>query len=74
MTPAERARESRRRRREAALTVTDDLSKATDRALLGGLRLRLKDTHVDGERGDTARWVAGRIVAELARRHRIELP
>jgi hypothetical protein len=72
LTPAERQAESRRRRREAAVSVTDDLHSADDAALLAGLALRLKDTQVEDERGDTARWVAGRILGELCRRHGIE--
>jgi len=72
LTAAERQARSRRRRREAASSVTDDLSKAGDAALLAGLALRLQDTRTEGERGDTARWVASRIVGELCRRHGIE--
>jgi len=72
LTPAERQADSRRRRREAAQACTDDLSAADDAALLAGLAMRLKDTQAEGERGDTARWVAGRISGELCRRHGIE--
>lgn len=72
LTAAERQAQSRRRRREAAVSVTDDLRAADDAALLAGLALRLKDTQTQGEWGDTARWVAGRILGELCRRHRIE--
>jgi hypothetical protein len=72
LTDAERQAESRRRRREAAVSVTDDLRAADDAALLAGLALRLKDTQVEGELSDTARWVAGRILGELCRRHGIE--
>jgi hypothetical protein len=72
LTDAERQAESRRRRREAAQTCTDDLRAADDAALLSGLAMRLKDTQAEGERGDTARWVAGRILGELCRRHGIE--
>jgi hypothetical protein len=71
-TAAERQRESRRRRSEAALTVTDDLRTAADTALLAGLALRLKDLRAEGEASDTARWVASRIVGELCRRYSIE--
>jgi len=72
LTDAERQAESRRRRREAAVSVTDDLRAADDAALLAGLALRMKETQAEGEAGDTARWVAGRIVGELCRRHGIE--
>jgi hypothetical protein len=48
------------------------LRAADDAALLAGLALRLKDTQVEGERSDTARLVAGRILGELCRRHGIE--
>lgn len=73
LSPAERQRASRRRRHEAALSAADDLQAADDAALLAGLALRLKDARTDGDAGDTARWVAGRIVGELCRRHGIEL-
>jgi len=72
LTDAERQAQSRRRRREAAVSVTDDLRAADDAALLAGLALRMKETQAEGEAGDTARWVAGRIVGELCRRHGIE--
>jgi len=72
LTDAERQAQSRRRRREAAFSVTDDLRAADDAALLAGLALRLKDTQTQGERGDTARWVAGRILGELCRRHGVK--
>jgi len=72
LTDAERQAQSRRRRREAAVSVTDDLRAADDAALLAGLAMRLKDTQAGGERGDTAVWVCSRIVGELCRRHGIE--
>ena len=72
LTPAERQAESRRRRREAAVGVTDDLHAADDGVLLAGLALRLKDTQADGDLGDTAKWVCSRIMGELCQRHGIE--
>lgn len=72
LTPAERQAQSRRRRSEAAVSVTDDLRAAGDAALLAGLALRLKDTRANGGLGATAKLVAGRILGELCRRHGIE--
>jgi hypothetical protein len=74
MTPKQRASEYRHRRREAATTVSDDLSSATTRALLDGLGRRLatlEDPATTPEIADGARWVAGRIIQELCDRHKI---
>jgi hypothetical protein len=72
LTLAESQAGSHLRRREAALACTDDQRAADDAALLARLALRLRDTRAKGERGDTARWVAGCILGELRRRHGIE--
>jgi len=69
MTAAERQKASRRRRREAALTCTEDLRQATDETLLAGLAIRLKDSCAGGGFAETAQFHAGRIVGELCRRH-----
>lgn len=74
MTPKQRASEYRQRRREAATTVSDELSTATTRALLDGLVRRLatlEDPATTPEIADGARWVAGRIIKELCDRHKI---
>jgi len=75
MTPKQRASEYRQRRRETAVTVSDDLSSATTRALLDGLVRRfatLEDPATTPEIADGARWVAGRIMKELCDRHEIK--
>lgn len=72
MTASERQRASRRRRHEAAVSCTDDLQAATDEALLRGLAMRLKQARSEGEAAEAARWWAGRIVAELCRRHSLD--
>jgi hypothetical protein len=77
MTPKRRAYEYRQRRREAASVVTDDLNAASTQALLDGLAKRLatlEDPATTPEIADTARWVSGNIIAELVKRHAIELP
>lgn len=76
MTPKRRAWEYRQRRREAASAVTDDLSAASTQALLDGLAQRLAtiEDPSNAEFAGSARWVAGNIIAELVKRHAIELP
>jgi hypothetical protein len=75
MTPKRRASEYRQRRREAAGTVTDDLSTASTRTLLDGLARRLatlEDPATTPEIADGARWTAGNIIKQLCERHKIE--
>jgi hypothetical protein len=64
-----------RKRYEAALHVSDDLGAAPRSVLLDGLQHRLErmETAVDEDSRDTYRWVAGRIVSELVKRHGLEL-
>lgn len=77
MAPKQRAHEYRQRRREAASTVTDDLSTASTRALLDGLARRLatlEDPATTPEIADGARWTAGNIIKKLCDRHNIAIP
>lgn len=77
MTPAQRARQYRNRRRAAAGAATDDLSAASTQALIDALARRL-DTLQDPATTDAiaegARYVAGQIIRQLCDRHEIEIP
>lgn len=77
MTSAQRAREYRQRRREAAGAVTDDLDTASTQALLDGLAKRLatiEDPATTAAIAEGARWAAGKIICKLCDRHEIEIP
>lgn len=76
MTPAQRARQYRNRRREAAGAATDDLSAASTSALMDALARRLdtlQDPQTPAAIAEGARWVAGQIIGQLCDRHKIEI-
>lgn len=65
-----------RQRYEAAQNVSDHLGTAPQSVLLDGLQHRLErlEAATNEDSRDTLRWVAGRIVSELVKRHGLEVP
>ena len=52
----------------------EQLGTATVRQLMDGLELRLKHiTQGDGDTQEAARYVAGALMTEIAKRHQIEV-
>lgn len=75
MTPAQRAAQYRQRRHEAAMLAHENMDTATDAALLAGLARQVRAIRTpDRDRSDTARYVAGYLIAELCDRHKINIP
>ena len=72
MTGAERVALTRQRAREAMLRVNEDVSKSTDKAILGNLERQIR-LMTEPDYADTARACAGQLMAELARRHSITI-
>jgi predicted nucleic acid-binding protein len=72
MSGAERVALTRQRAREAMLRANEDLSGATDKAILGNLERQIQ-LMTDPDYNDTARAIAGQLMAELARRHSITI-
>ena len=62
-----------RARWEAASSASDHLDTAADNVLIDALAQRLDRMAAPGADVDTTRWVMGRIVSELARRHHLEV-
>lgn len=72
MSGAERVALTRQRAREAMLRANEDLSGATDKAILGNLERQIQ-LMTDPDYNDTARAVAGQLMGELARRYGIPI-
>lgn len=72
MTGAQRVALTRQRAREAILVAAEDLSKATDKAIIGNLERQIK-LMADPDYKQTARAIAGDLMAELCKRHRITI-
>lgn len=62
-----------RARWEAASSASDYLDTAADHVLVDALAHRLERMAAPGADAETNRWVMGRIVSELARRHQLEV-
>lgn len=62
-----------RARWEAASSASDHIDTAADNVLVDALAHRLERLGAPGADAETHRWVMGRIVSELARRHQLEV-
>ena len=72
MTTAQRVRETRARAHEAMLRAYEDLPTATDKAILGCIERQI-GLMADPDQKQTARAIAGDLVAELVKRHRLTI-
>jgi hypothetical protein len=72
MTTAQRVRETRSRAHEAMLRAYEDLPTATDKAILGCIERQI-GLMADHDQRQTARAIAGDLVAELIKRHRLTI-
>lgn len=75
LTQAQRAAQYRQRRHEAGSVAHENIATASDAALLAGLVRQVKAIAAqDPDIADTARFIAGHLMAELCDRHKIQIP
>lgn len=75
LTQAQRAAQYRQRRHEGGAVAHEHVTTASDADLLAGLARQVKAMAVtDPDIADTARFIAGQLMAELCSRHKIEIP
>jgi hypothetical protein len=72
MTSTQRGQESRERAHEAMLMAYENLPTASDKALLGCIERQI-ELMADPDQKQTARAIAGDLVRELCKRHRITI-
>ena len=72
MTSTQRGQESRERAFQAMLRAYEDLPTATDKAILGCIERQI-GLMADPDQKQTARAIAGDLVAELVKRHRLTI-
>ena len=74
MTGAQRVAMTRLRARDAIERVNEeDLSGATDKAILGNLQVQIRRFATDPDQAEAWRAIAGQLMAELCKRHRITI-
>ena len=73
MTGAQRVALARRRAREAALMAFENLANASDKAIFQNLQAQIKRLATDPDQAEAWRAIAGQLMAELCKRHRITI-
>ena len=72
MTSTQRGQESRERAFQAMLRAYEDLPTASDKAILGCIERQI-GLMANPDQKQTARAIAGDLVAELIKRHRLTI-
>ena len=72
MTSTQRGQESRERAFQAMLRAYEDLPTASDKAILGCIERQI-GLMADPDQKQTARAIAGDLVRELIKRHRLTI-
>ena len=72
MTSTQRGKESRERAHEAMLMAYENLPTASDKAILGCIGRQI-ELMADPDQKQTARAIAGDLVRELIKRHRLTI-
>ena len=72
MTTAQRVKETRARAHENMLMAWENLPTATDKAILGCIERQI-GLMANPDQKQTARAIAGDLVAELIKRHRLTI-